>query len=529
MRPVLLLLLCLAGPVSAADDLVASGRSIYETGLRIDGSAVPGRVQADVELPPPAAACSNCHRRSGYGISEGGSRSLNVTARALFAPSTVPPERPAYDDGTLVRSIVSGIAANGRELHANMPRYELSAGDAAALVAYLRTLGSESVEGITSTTLTLATIVADSAPAGERDAVEGVLSRYVEQHNAQTRKDAARAEASARHAWGRTRQRAYRNWDLRVWRLRGEPRTWRAQLEEYYATGPPFAVLTGLTGSDGSVVHSFCEQRQLPCLLPITDLPVAEEQDFYSLYFSAGLRLEADVLARHLRSTMMTTQRRVLIVHVGDQAARASVAEIRRSEDWGDVQIDELILRASDTGAARSYRALRGLDPEILVLLQSADAVAELLDNWPAGDPLPSRVYTADSWTDWQGAAVIPSQLPLYHVYPYSLPAAGQQQFPREFLWLRQNDLLGVDRITAVKALFACRAFGMGMADIQNNFSREYFLEILEHALDGTQLTSLYPRTSIGPDQRLLSRGAYVVQVSADVPTRFSSPLWIQP
>ena len=58
------------------------------------------------------------------------------------------------------------------------------------------------------------------------------------------------------------------------------------------------------------------------------------------------------------------------------------------------------------------------------------------------------------------------------------------------------------------------RVLGMSLADIQSNFSREYLLEMLEHALDGTQLTSVYPRTTMGPDQRYLTHGAYVVRLS---------------
>jgi hypothetical protein len=106
---------------AGADSLADVGRHIYRTAIRPDGTSLKALVQADVELPGSSAACVNCHRRSGIGISEGGSRSLNLTAPALFSASLKPPLRPAYDDTALIRAIVAGIAADGRVLSLTMP------------------------------------------------------------------------------------------------------------------------------------------------------------------------------------------------------------------------------------------------------------------------------------------------------------------------------------------------------------------------------------------------------------------------
>jgi len=35
-----------------------------------------------------------------------------------------------------------------------------------------------------------------------------------------------------------------------------------------------------------ATIHAFCERSSLPCLFPVTDLPVVDELDFYSMYFS---------------------------------------------------------------------------------------------------------------------------------------------------------------------------------------------------------------------------------------------------
>ncbi|MCP5092573.1 MAG: c-type cytochrome, partial [Gammaproteobacteria bacterium] len=282
---------CVGEPAALADE----GRQIYRTAIRSDGSSLRALVQNDVPLPPSAAACVNCHRRSGYGISEGGSRSRNLTAPALFEPTTKPPIRPAYDDQTLIRAIVAGIAADGSELHANMPRYELSARDAEALTAYLRTLGANPAPGVSASELTIATVIAKGAPAAERDAVETVLQRFVELKNAQIRQESERAAASNRQYYGRSWQRAFRNWSLQVWTLTGPTSTWREQLESYQTARRPFAIVSGTAGPDWSQVHDFCEANEVPCLLPLSRSPKSNDADFYSLYYSTGALLEARV------------------------------------------------------------------------------------------------------------------------------------------------------------------------------------------------------------------------------------------
>jgi hypothetical protein len=57
------------------------------------------------------------------------------------------------------------------------------------------------------------------------------------------------------------------------------------------------AVVSGIAGRTSAAVHRFCEQEQIPCLLPNVDLPVMGDGDFYSVYYSAGVLLEAELMA----------------------------------------------------------------------------------------------------------------------------------------------------------------------------------------------------------------------------------------
>ena len=58
-------------------------------------------------------------------------------------------------------------------------------------------------------------------------------------------------------------------------------------------------------------MHEFCEQHALPCLFPNVEVPVVADHDFYSLYFSKAVLLEAQLIAK-----AMAPNSRLLIVEL---------------------------------------------------------------------------------------------------------------------------------------------------------------------------------------------------------------------
>ena len=78
-------------------------------------------------------------------------------------------------------------------------------------------------------------------------------------------------------------------------------------MRERLAREPVFAVISGLAGAEWGPVHDFCEAQKLPCLFPNVDAPVSREGDFYSLYFSHGVLLEAGLIAGELQMAAVGT------------------------------------------------------------------------------------------------------------------------------------------------------------------------------------------------------------------------------
>ena len=169
-----------------------------------------------------------------------------------------------------------------------MPRYRLDAASMTALIGYLKGLTSGPFPGVTSDTLHFVTIITPDADPIAKGAVLQVLRQFFADKNA-----GYRGESRPMQSTRGVMYRVSRRWSLHVWELTGPPDTWERQLQRHAAETPVFAILSGLGGRTWAPVHRFCEAAALPCVLPNVDLPVVAEQDFYSVYFSRGVLLEA--------------------------------------------------------------------------------------------------------------------------------------------------------------------------------------------------------------------------------------------
>ena len=328
-RPVfggLVLLTLVAGlPARAGDDLVEQGRRIYQQGVRPNGEPLRAVGAGDSRLTGEQAACIACHRRSGMGGREGSVPVSPVTGPILFTkPMPFWPSRPgrpaqkvaplrqsardAYDDAKLARALRNGVDPNGRPLDRLMPRYVLDGTDAAALAAYLRQLSASAPPGLAGGVLHLATIVSADADPVRAKVVAETLSQ-----------------------WSRSGALGGIPLDLKVWKLEGPAATWAEQLQSYNSQQPVYAVLSGAGRAQWAPVRDFCERARLPCLFPVVDMAPSDPQDFYTLYFTAGVPLEARIIAKAVAELSPRPARVVQIAadEAGETAARMLTEHLR--------------------------------------------------------------------------------------------------------------------------------------------------------------------------------------------------------
>ena len=233
------------------------GERLYRHGVLSSGGPLLAERQGVEPMQGQAAACVNCHLRSGLGTVEGRILIPPITPKYLFrrvkvtAAESAPRAskagaamRSRYTDVTLARALREGIDPDGRKFDYLMPRYSLDEASMSALIGYLRNLARGPVPGVGGETLDFATIITPDADATERQGMLDVLGHCFGSNDA-----SHPGEASLQSAPG-MRNPGTRSWRLHVWQLTGPAADWEQQLRQHFATEPIFAVISGLGRSD---------------------------------------------------------------------------------------------------------------------------------------------------------------------------------------------------------------------------------------------------------------------------------------
>ena len=517
-------------PTMPPDDRHELGRRMYMDGILPSGEPMTARVRGDIELSGEQVICGACHRRSGLGSSEGPQVVPGVTSYLLYEPFVLPTSRPpappvirpAYDEASIRAAIRAGIGASGQPLSPLMPRYALGDEDLDILLHYMKTLSTAPSPGVGDEQVHFATIVADSVPAEARTAVLDVMHAFVEQKNTETRYESKRATAGPWHKdW---QFKSYRKWVLHVWELTGPAAGWPAQLETAYRRQPVFAVVGGLAPGSWAPIHDFCARSRLPCLFPTTDLPVDDPADFYNVYFSRGLPLEAAAVARHMADESLGDARVVQVYADGDAYGQAAAAALR---DRVGARLAERVVPAGAPPApppAFWSQALAEAEDGVLVVWLDGARLSAL---WPALLEAASgtRVYLSSALQEGRFDAV-PDALRerVYFAHSHEMPERVTRLLLRSTGWLRTKRIYSRRyRRLQGDAFFALKVAGGAMRSIGGFFLRDYFLEQIEHMVDNANYTSVYAHMSLAPDQRFVSKGCYIARVAPGEAARLTA------
>ncbi len=529
---VLLLGLTIHRAAIAAPD-IALGKRLYEQGLTASGEEVTAVTQGDILFSSSQFSCANCHRRSGYGSSEGGQFVPPITASYLFnkrewhrsylfdkmfkeeqpasfwAKIRQPRVRPAFTPETLAKAIRQGVDPEGKPMDLLMPRFQIGAADMENLIAYLRTLDTKPAPGVDTKVIHFATVVSDGVDATKRDAMLATIEAFKKWINLDTRGDLRNPQFSPHYRSDLIK--GYRLWDTRVWRLHGKPESWPDQLAKYYAEQPVFALLSGMVEGSWTPIQRFCRSREIPCLFPNTELPAAKP-DYYTFYLSRGLGLEGDALAASLKEQLLGGER-IFQLHAssiaGETPARAFAAGM------AGVDAHLATWRFGDAKALREQLdALTQLasKPDYLVIWPGRHAA--LVTRWLIDHPnVAGEIYLPSAAAD-----SLPETLPqaledrLFLTWPYEYPGAYHPRAFRVRAWMRSRGLdIPYPRIQ-FDTYYALTILQFGLAHIVDHFSRDYLIEYIEHEAENALNPGTFPRLSLGPGQRFASRGAYIMR-----------------
>jgi hypothetical protein len=509
------------------------GRRIYRQGVLPSGQPVRATLQGDITIEGTQFNCLGCHRRSGFGSSEGAAFVPPVTGPSLFqakeprradlfrklyqevqpkrarARIRDPRPRPAYTDETLAVALREGKDPTGRELDPLMPRYNLSDEDMGHLIAYLKTLSSTPSPGVTQSEIHFATVVTDGVDLEKRQAMLDVMSAYLRWKNADTQGLLQRRGSSPYHI--NDLIGALRLWVLHVWTLKGPPATWPDQLKSYYRAQPVFALIGGMSAGPWQTVHDFCEQIEIPCLFPNTDLPVASPTGAYSLYFSKGLIGEAEALARYLKEKNAT---RIIQVYRDAERTRAPARALQQAlESYGMTGLQNQPIKPAGRPTPAFWKELlKDEQPSTLVLWLEDEDVSALASAPAAGIQQIHLSYTLlrdpalPLLKDLHGKILL--------TYPFALP---QQESPHAFrgrAWMRSRGIRARHERIQLNTYFTLSLVDNSLMHLVENFSGDYLIESVEEETEGEPNPGVFPQLGLGPGQRFASKGCYIVKLS---------------
>jgi cytochrome c len=518
--PILIvLILALAWFGTAAARPPDEAERIYRDGILPSGQPLRGMREAGVPIEGRAAACANCHRRSGIGVNEGritippisGKYLLRPGERAMpeaamQSPASAAGRRERYNDETLARAIREGINADDKPMSYLMPRFALNDADAAALVDYLKSLSSEPARGVSHDDLDFATIVTPDADPAERSGMLDVLTHFFSNKN-----DYERGHDPPLVSARRIHYRVVRKWRLHVWELSGPSDTWEAQLQAHLRAEPVFAVISGVGRGEWAPVHRFCEREALPCLFPNVQLPVVQETDFYPLYFSRGVLLEADLIRSQLRSSGRAPGQRVLQIYrrgdIGESGAHAlrgkSAGQVA---DWIDQPLPERRAKGDVRKALASARA-----GDVVVLWLRGDDLRELPVDPPLftvfASGLMAGLEDAPLPANWRNSTRI--------AYPVDLPQKRALRLVYPLTWFRTQQIPVVAERVQVDTYVACQVLSEAIGHSFGDLLPDYLIEQIENMVSVKLIDGFYPRLGLAPGQRFASKGGYVVRLPA--------------
>lgn len=529
-----------AAPASQA--AIQAGRRLYMTGTGSDGRKIVAMDPSGQPIPAAQARCVTCHRPSGYGSNEGGAYVPPITGPILFSPRKLDrtrlfpsmfqqiqtPEvssrlhdvrpRPAYDTASLGRLLHDGIDAGGVPIALAMPRYRLAPRDVADLAAWLRTLSAHPDPGSDAQALHFVTILSDHTPPAIRKAIVDTARAYVLWTNRHTTDNRSRPNFSPYYR--STFTSFWRDWTFDVWELHGPPETWPRQLAARYAAAPPFAVISGWVPGPWDPVGRFCDTRHLPCLFPLTDLPRPETtQPGYTLYLDGGLPLQARAMAAYLA----TGKRPARVVQVAGAGPAGSVpaAAFRDAmrQRLAGVPVSTLTVARPDGWRTAIGQAARLAGQDGVLAIWPADAPQAAVEAVRAVQPAAARIMLAASAetaakADLDGSVADRTRL----MHPTELPGRINEHSFRVRAWLDARRVALNPPEAQYLVYYALSVLDKAVTDIQGDFFRDYLIEQIEVEAENNLNPGVYPTLSLGPSQRVASRGSYVVALSKTAP-----------
>ncbi|MCA1615161.1 MAG: ABC transporter substrate-binding protein [Acidobacteria bacterium] len=474
------------------------GKTIYLRGESPSGREIAATV-SDVEVPASTVTCAGCHGQRGEGKTEAGITAGGLAWPTLLKPHTHPTGRShgPFDEISFARAVNVGVDPEGNRLAAAMPRFRMSAGDLADLVAYLRRIESEADPGLSETVIRVGTILPTQGALAETGAaMRDVLAAYFEDLNARGGVYGRRVE-------------------LRVAELGPNASATAAGARRLVEQDEVFALVGGMSAGADSELASLARETETPFVGPATLLPQAgspvNRQVFYLL---PGLGEQARALVNFYAQRRPGTPARVALVYpnsgVSVQAAAAAEEQCVKS---GCGTLQKFSYERGRFNAAALVGTLKGADA-VFFFGTGGDEVALIKEAAAAGWTPNVLLLGALTAGDLAGSVPTGFKDRVFVAFP-TVPSDLTQGGLAEFRALQEKYKVAARHTASQLAAFAAaKVFAEGLRRSGQDLSREKLITALEGLYDFE--TGLTPRITFGPNRRVGAAGASVLKIDTE-------------
>ncbi|MFA5355042.1 MAG: hypothetical protein WC291_12500, partial [Thermodesulfovibrionales bacterium] len=276
-----------------------------------------------------------------------------------------------------------------------------------------------------------------------------------------------------------------------------------------------FALVSGIVEGSWEPVHRFSEEQKIPCLFPLTALPVISEKDWYTVYFSQGLYQEGVAVARYLNRLIEAGGRSVVQVYRdGDEGAQLARG---LKENWkgSEEALKTVILPGDERLTEGFWKELSTRHKDSIFVLWLHERDIPSLKVLGEISERPSLVFLSASLMNGK-LGLLPERMRsfTYITYPYRLSKdyGHQKGIVQEWLKIRGIPVMNLD--LQLKVFSFTRILTETVMEMENYFYRDFFLDAVDSLRDQTYTVATYPRLSFGPGQRYASKGCYIVKLS---------------
>ncbi len=476
------------------------GRAIYLRGESASGKEIAAII-GEVDVPASTVTCEGCHGTRGEGKTEGGVTAGNLTWASLTKTygHTHPTGRRhgPFDEAAFVRAVTQGIYPSKNYLLAAMPRYRLSAEDAADVLAYLKRIEEDQDPGLTDAVVRVGTLLpSQGALAGTGAAMRDVLTAFFDELNA----------GGGVFGW---------RVELRSAETGASAAATAASARRLVEEGQVFAVVGGLSAGADSEVAALAQELEVPFVGPATLLPqTGPGARRYVFYLMPGLAEQARALVNFNAKRQPKAQPKVAVVYTETEvgaAAATAVEEQCRKAGCGTVQ--KISYGRAKLDAPALVRDLKGADA-VFFFGAGGEEAAFIKEADAAGWRPELFLLGALTGRELLSSVPVGFKDKVFLTFP-TVPADVTEAGAGELRALSAKYKFEVRHTAAqLTALAAAKVLAEGLKRGGRDISRERLVGALEGFYDNE--TGLTPRLTFGPNRRVGAAGAYIVRVDPE-------------